>query len=99
MCYCILGGGNKMRSKSRPCPSCPDNSYVSSSYIDELVEAKKNSGIDLAEEEIYRARLLICSDCDSCLKDMVCMKCGCFVQLRALNKEGRCPHPEGNKWM
>lgn len=51
------------------------------------------SGLDeetRAEEETYRKRLSICKRCDK-LSDGVCLKCGCYVEMRAAVKTGRCP--------
>lgn len=62
--------------------------------IDELImtmpEEKK------ADEKLYRQRLNICKECDELINGM-CGKCGCYVELRALQKIRRCPH-ELKKW-
>ena len=44
-------------------------------------------------DEEYARRLGICRSCSS-LREGICMKCGCFVEARALRKQGRCPHEE-----
>ena len=88
-----------MSLKSGPCPSCSKNSNIPPGYIEDLIWDKINLGADLVEEIVYEKRLQICSSCVSCVNDMICMKCGCFVQIRALDKRGRCPHPDGDKWM
>ena len=43
-----------------------------------------------AEEELYRSRLEICGSCDS-LNSGMCVKCGCYVEMRAAVKKNRCP--------
>ncbi|MBQ7834476.1 MAG: hypothetical protein IJ385_01715 [Ruminiclostridium sp.] len=62
--------------------------------IDELImtmpEDKK------ADDTLYRQRLDICKSCDELINGM-CGKCGCYVELRALQKVRRCPH-ELKKW-
>lgn len=62
--------------------------------IDELImimpEDKK------ADAALYRHRLDICMCCDELINGM-CTKCGCYVELRALQKIRRCPH-ELKKW-
>ena len=51
------------------------------------------SGLDddiRADEEVYQKRLSICKRCGS-LMDGVCLKCGCYVEMRAAVKNNRCP--------
>lgn len=40
--------------------------------------------------EEYERRLLICKNCDSLISGM-CMRCGCYVELRAAAKSNYCP--------
>lgn len=49
---------------------------------------------DRAEEEVYEKRLQICKECEL-LNAGTCGACGCYVELRALAKTGKCPH---KKW-
>lgn len=49
---------------------------------------------DAAEEGCYEERLFICKSCDS-LNAGTCLKCGCYVELRAAGKYSHCP---GKKW-
>lgn len=49
---------------------------------------------DRVSENIYEARLAICRDCEL-LNAGTCNGCGCYVELRALSKAGKCPH---KKW-
>ena len=49
---------------------------------------------DKASDEEYKRRLSKCKECDK-LIDATCLKCGCYVEIRALSKNARCP---GNKW-
>lgn len=62
--------------------------------IDELImtmsEDKK------VDDALYRQRLEICQGCDELVNGM-CVKCGCYVELRALQKIRKCPH-ELRKW-
>lgn len=39
----------------------------------------------------YERRLSVCKDCDR-LNSGTCTACGCYVELRALGKESRCPY-------
>ncbi len=43
---------------------------------------------------IYEERLAACKNCDL-LNTGTCGACGCYVELRALAKNGRCPY---KKW-
>ncbi len=45
-------------------------------------------------EEMYRKRLDICLECDK-LNRGTCLACGCYVELRAAAKRGKCPR---KKW-
>ncbi len=52
--------------------------------IDRLKENER------ADEKEYRRRLALCTECDE-LTDGCCAKCGCYVELRAAFRSGRCP--------
>ena len=43
-----------------------------------------------ADEKEYRRRLDICKNCDSLISG-TCVKCGCYVELRAAGKNRSCP--------
>ena len=45
-------------------------------------------------EETYETRLAVCKECEK-LHAGTCSACGCYVELRALTKNGTCPH---RKW-
>lgn len=46
---------------------------------------------DRIDEEGYEARLTVCKSCDL-LNAGTCGACGCYVELRAAAKIGKCPH-------
>jgi len=48
-----------------------------------------------ASEQTYQLRLDECVSCHY-LKDGFCMACGCYVELRAIKRDGNCPY---DKWM
>ena len=57
--------------------------------------AVKRLGRELkVSDEIYGARLNVCKECDY-LNEGTCNACGCYVELRAAAKTGRCPY---KKW-
>jgi len=47
-----------------------------------------------ASEEVFDRRVAICEECEK-RSGPTCMACGCYVELRALRKDGRCPY---RKW-
>lgn len=49
---------------------------------------------DSVGEAEYEARLSICKNCDF-LNAGTCGACGCYVELRAAAKTGKCPY---KKW-
>ena len=76
----------------RPCYKCllrdlNKDAYFEKlqTYIDRLSEEER------AEEVLYEERLHICTSCDDLVSGM-CRNCGCFVELRAAMRKGRCPY-------
>lgn len=59
-----------------------------SSYIDALGEEAR------VDSKVEERRLGICKECENLL-DGTCLKCGCYVEIRAAMKMGRCPQ---KKW-
>ena len=49
---------------------------------------------DLAEDTISSGRLQICKECEK-LNQGTCLACGCYVEIRASLKKGKCPY---GKW-
>lgn len=67
----------------------------------ELLENIKEyiSGLDddiRADGKLYKKRLSVCEKCDR-LQNGICLKCGCYVEMRAAVKNNRCPS-EKNYW-
>lgn len=60
------------------------------SRIDRLSESEKS------DDELYSMRLGLCRECQHLISG-VCMKCGCYVELRAAFKRQRCPLPSSDK--
>lgn len=52
---------------------------------------KKEDRVSDAE---YEHRLSVCKNCEQLLMG-TCGACGCYVELRAVARAGRCPH---KKW-
>ncbi len=77
----------------KPCLKCllaelAETDYTRSlkEYIAAVPEDRR------VDEETYQARLSCCRECDD-LQNGMCAQCGCYVELRALKPEQRCPAP------
>ena len=55
--------------------------------------ARLDVGMKVSDKE-YNCRLDICRQCDY-LNEGTCNACGCYVELRAAAKTGKCPY---KKW-
>ena len=49
---------------------------------------------DLVPDEISSVRLDVCKECEK-LNQGTCLACGCYVEIRAALKNGKCPY---SKW-
>ena len=74
------------------CRRCLLAELKGSEDILETVERTKDllSDSERASGETYEKRLMICRECED-LWDATCRKCGCFVEIRALSREAKCP--------
>lgn len=87
-----------MSGRRENCPVCPGSWELPPGYIEELVAAKRSTGLDNVDDVTYRKRLAECTSCDAIVDGIMCRKCGCFVELRALSALRSCPNPEGDRW-
>lgn len=74
------------------CKRCLLREYNEQEYRDKLervINLMEES--EKAEETLYQERLAQCKTCEK-LVTGTCMVCGCYVELRAAAKEGRCPN-------
>ncbi len=53
---------------------------------------------DRVSEEVYEARLSVCKSCEF-LNAGTCGACGCYVELRAVAKTGKCPYKKWKRGM
>jgi len=60
-------------------------------YIENLDDALKVSAAE------YQQRLSACRSCDSLIAGM-CLKCGCYVEIRAVLKHKNCPNADNPLW-
>jgi hypothetical protein len=49
---------------------------------------------DLTTGDVTAARLNVCRECEK-INQGTCLACGCYVEIRAALKNGKCPY---NKW-
>ncbi|MCD8095283.1 MAG: DUF6171 family protein [Ruminococcus sp.] len=63
--------------------------------LDEYIESYPKEKSCTTSE--YSHRLSICGKCEN-LKNEMCALCGCYVKLRALKINSRCPNVGENKW-
>lgn len=83
-----------MEKDTRTCKMCllRDMAEADIAMIEKYKAAIKCE--DRISEEMYEKRLSECSKCDK-LNAGTCAACGCYVELRAYAKVGRCPY---SKW-
>ena len=79
----------------RRCRRCLLEEYDEAEYLRTLkdhIDATPDR--ERTPEGIYAKRLEVCKGCDF-LEAGTCTACGCYVELRAASKRGRCPY---KKW-
>ena len=86
------------------CKSCLENvrvnAPISQAQIDDAInKLARNKSIRFVRDEVYEFRLLQCSKCEYLEYGSTCLKCGCFVQIRAKLEEARCPLSKNNRWV
>lgn len=85
------------------CKSCSENvrgkTQISQEQIDEAIDKlTRNKKIQLVNDEVYELRLLQCNNCEYLESGTTCLKCGCFVQIRARLKDAQCPLSRQKRW-
>ena len=77
----------------RVCKRCLLREMDEETYFRDLHEyIMRIDDREKVDDAVYRQRLEICRQCDHLLSGM-CLKCGCYVELRAAMKRSRCPKP------
>ncbi|MBQ9516806.1 MAG: hypothetical protein IJR60_01850 [Eubacterium sp.] len=51
----------------------------------------------LCDENTLKQRLAVCKACDNLLSGM-CLKCGCYVEVRARLAASDCPDADNKRW-
>ncbi|MDY5578296.1 MAG: DUF6171 family protein [Lachnospiraceae bacterium] len=82
---------------NRFCRKCLLSEMKEDEYFVDLKQYINNIDNDKkVENDEYQRRLVICKNCDHLISGM-CGKCGCYVELRAVMKNGYCPDTK-KKW-
>ena len=90
----MLGMRDQTVMMNPPCKKCLLSDSGGDAYekikelLDRMPENEKAAG------DLFARRLDICRNCDK-QSEGTCLLCGCYVELRAAGKNGRCP---GKKW-
>ena len=88
--------GDSMDDKNGGCKRCL--LYEMAGKDDVIAQVEKTrkllSDSERATDDEYQKRLATCKECDK-LIDATCLKCGCYVEIRALSKGAHCP---AKKW-
>ncbi len=83
------------RVTERRCRKCLLEEFDAKDFERTLKEhIQRTPAWDRTPEDLYRQRLDACKQCDF-LEAGTCAACGCYVELRAASKRGRCPY---KKW-
>lgn len=86
-----------MRQKKKMCIRCLMQDMEETEEYEKLKTYLDTFDADIRTSETeYKRRLKICRACTS-LNRGICIKCGCFVEARALRRQGTCPH-ERPRW-
>ena len=79
----------------KPCTRCLLKDYSKEVYEKLIVEGLKAlPAEDLTTEDVTAKRLEVCKDCEK-INQGTCLACGCYVEIRAALKAGKCPY---SKW-
>ncbi len=80
---------------TRWCLRCLLREFDEQAYVKTLKERiERTPARERTDPAAYDARLEVCRACDR-LERGTCLACGCYVELRAASKRGRCPY---GKW-
>lgn len=80
-----------MNERLRICRKCLPGQETREEYLEKLSDYVRRMDDDLkVTQEVYEKRLAFCASCEK-LMDGMCRLCGCFVELRAAQKNQKCP--------
>lgn len=78
--------------RHRYCRKCLLSEFDEAAYVRDLKSVlDRMDARDKAADKLYRERLSVCKTCDF-LVNGTCDACGCYVELRAALRRGKCPY-------
>lgn len=83
---------------NHPCKKCLLLEAGKQKSFETVKDYISNLSDDLKiDDDAYRDRLRKCRKCDYLISGM-CLKCGCYVEIRAMLKDKQCPDFDNRKW-
>ncbi len=80
-----------MNRKLRVCRKCLPGQKNEEAFYEDLSRYIQRMDEELkVDQQTYEKRLGICSSCERLMSGM-CRLCGCFVELRTVQKVRKCP--------
>ena len=80
------------------CKACQYTSEIHKTAIEtEVARLSNMRGVHICDDDELLRRLEACSSCEHLDMNNVCLMCGCYVRIRTLLKDNRCPAPK-KKW-
>ena len=77
------------------CTRCLLRDFSKEQYDKIIVEGIKDlPPEELVSDEVLSERLVFCKECEK-INQGTCLACGCYVEIRAAMKKGKCPY---RKW-
>lgn len=77
------------------CTRCLLRDFSKEQYDKIIVEGiKALPSEELVSDEVLSERLVFCKECEK-INQGTCLACGCYVEIRAAMKKGKCPY---RKW-
>ncbi len=85
------------------CKSCMESMEMKRHILkdqinDAIDKMSKNKKIKFVSDDVYKDRLLQCSECKYLELGTTCMQCGCYVEIRAKLRDASCPLPKNKRW-
>ncbi|MNE45349.1 hypothetical protein D3C80_1396290 [compost metagenome] len=85
-------------SPTSACKGCRDDYKVTEAQIARILASSMFTPENTASEEVYEARLALCSACPKLQDGVTCTACGCIIPVVARLKARACPLPGGGLW-
>jgi len=83
---------------NRKCKSCDVKTTITEEELLDLIDDLRKRGVDIASYDVYQRRLEKCYKCPHLDLTGTCQLCGCFVKIRAYDKNKDCPDYCESRW-